>query len=165
VRRRRRVVAVSLGQAHSCLLTDDGRLWMLGLRGRGVLFDGGAGAGAGGSGSGSAGGSGAGAGVEEEELPEVLMQTEPLAVAPGPLAGLRVVALRCGLHHCYALTDEGRVFKWGWRGRVAEVLLGAGAEGAGAGAGAGAGEGERAARALRVREFSEGFCHSVMLVE
>ena len=176
LRRRRRVVAVSLGQAHGCLLTDDGRLWMVGMRGRGVLFDDApAGAAAGGAAAAAA------EGPEEPLLPEVFMQTEPLEVAAGPLAGLRVAALRCGLHHCYALTDAGRVFRWGWRGRVAEVAElaelargaaaggaeaapGAAADNGGGGGGVG-GVGAGGGGGGRVREFSEGFAHRVLLVE
>ena len=35
----RRVVAVTSGHAHLSFVTDDGRLWMVGMRGRGRLFD------------------------------------------------------------------------------------------------------------------------------
>ena len=110
------------------------------------------------------------------------MQTEPLEVAAGPLAGLRVAALRCGLHHCYALTDAGRVFRWGWRGRVAEVAElaelargaaaggaeaapGAAADNGGGGVGGVGGVGVGGGGGGRVREFSEGFAHRVLLVE
>jgi len=46
------------------------------------------------------------------------MQITPLPIHPGPLSGCVVKGLRSSLHHSYALTDDGRVFRWGWRGIV-----------------------------------------------
>jgi len=110
-RRRRRVLAVSAGAAHASLLTDDGRLWMVGARGRGAQLD---------------FSSGPGEDPTAPHPPEGTAQIAPLPVLPGPLAGAAVVALRSSLHHSYALTAEGHLFRWGWRGRV-QRFLGAGA--------------------------------------
>jgi len=102
----RAVVAVSSGQAHLSLLTSDGRLWMLGLRGRGVLHD---------------------DSLETEtteqqqqqhRFPETYMQSAPMEVPPGPLSGQAVVSIRSSLHHSYALTADGLLFRWGWKGIV-----------------------------------------------
>jgi hypothetical protein len=108
------VVALSSGHAHLSLLTEDGRLWMTGLRGRGVGFD-------------MSEGALAPSPPLPPELdlaarvPEVYTQVVPCGVHPGPLEGHTVRALRSDLHYSYALTEEGRVFRWGWRGLVTEV--------------------------------------------
>lgn len=98
--RRRRLRAVSAGQAHASLLTDDGRLWMLGARGSGVDFDDSLGD------------------ARFAPLARGAMQVAPLEIEPGPLLGLAVRALRSSLHHSYAITTDGRVFRWGWKGIV-----------------------------------------------
>ena len=104
----RRVLAVTAGQPHLSLLTDDGRLWMLGMRGRGALLD-----------DSSAPPPGEQlAPLGEEALPDTHVQCTPMEVPPGLLQGQAVRALRSSLHHSYALTAEGRVFRWGWQGRV-----------------------------------------------
>ena len=105
-----KVAAVAAGQAHVAILTCDGALWMMGLRGRGIVFDD-SDDGSSGSSSGEEGSGGGGA-------PPLLTQVTPLRIMPGPLTGLRVRALRASLHHAYAITDNGEVYRWGWRGIV-----------------------------------------------
>jgi hypothetical protein len=154
--RARRVVGLTSGHAHTSFITDDGRLWLIGMRGRGVLFDD-----SGEPGQEDAEGGGAEAGsaaaapclsprapvaaraavssatapglsaVAAPPLPQLTVQLRPWEVAPGPLAGHTVVRLRSSTHHSYALTQEGRVFRWGWRGVVLPVreLEGEAAEG------------------------------------
>lgn len=103
--RKRKVSAVSISQAHTSILTDDGRLWLIGLRGRGLLYD-----------------SETSENPEPQTVfPEVYSQTTPLEIDPGPLKSLSVIALRSGLHHSLALTSCGRVFRWGWKGIVREL--------------------------------------------
>jgi hypothetical protein len=80
---------------------------MVGMRGRGVHHD---------------GSGGPGADPTAPHPPEGVSQAEPLPIPPGPLAGRAVLALRSSLHHSYALTAEGHVFRWGWRGRVQRFL-------------------------------------------
>jgi len=109
------VAAVVFGHAHAAWLTTDGRLWLTGQRGRGRLHD------RAGDAAGDAAGGGAGLPAALDigaAVPGDFFQTTPLFVPPGPLGGARVRALRADLHHTYALTAEGRVFRWGWRGRV-----------------------------------------------
>lgn len=55
-------------------------------------------------------------------LPEVYMQTTPVEIQPGPLAETTVVALRSDAHFSYAITSDGRVFRWGWKGIVVPVV-------------------------------------------
>ena len=98
--RRRRLRAITAGQAHASLLTDDGRLWMLGARGAGVEFDDSVGA------------------SRFPSLARGAMQTTPLEIEAGPLQGHAVRALRSSLHHSYAITADGSVFRWGWKGVV-----------------------------------------------
>jgi alpha-tubulin suppressor-like RCC1 family protein len=129
----RRVVAISCGQAHTCALTADGRLWLLGLRGRGVLYDD--------SDDIHAAAGIIGQPVSDAFFPvassmpvrgdatnspldavaEMHVQTAPLEVPPGPLAGKRIIRLRSSIHHSYAVTACGRVFRFGWRLRVLEM--------------------------------------------
>ena len=131
-KRKRKVSAVSISQAHTSILTDDGRMWQIGLRGRGILFD-----------------------TESSEspdpqLPEVYSQTSPLEIDAGPLKSLSVIALRSGLHHTLALTECGRVFRWGWKGVVRELTseeLGEIANGG------------------RIVDLSLGYCHTVLLAK
>ena len=92
-------------------------------------------------------------------------QTAPLAIPPGPLAGRAVVALRASLHHSYALTAEGALFRWGWRGRVQRVLGPGqawpeerGEERRGGGGGGGAGE------PLAFADAQFGFAHAACLL-
>ena len=165
----RRVVAVTAGQAHFSLLTDDGRLWMLGMRGRGLQLDDSAGA--------PGGEAGAGAGAEAEEwLPETHVQSSPLEVQPGLLRGQRVVALRSSLHHSYALTAEGRAYRWGWRGRVEafdprrglggqQAATAAAAEGAGGGGGAEGAEAALAAPVPALLDLAFGYSHGVAILK
>lgn len=162
---KRRVVAVTHGQAHTSILTDDGRLWMTGLRGRGIHYDdseygvaplpvGHAGAreaqaanlglsAAPGAPSHSAAASSSALSTDPH-LPEVYMQVEPLEIPAGALAGHRVVKLRSSLHHSFAITDGGLVFRWGWRGIVQQVdeLCGIG-----------------------IYDLNFGYCHTVLVAE
>jgi hypothetical protein len=137
----RRAVAVSCGQAHTCFLTADGRIWMLGMRGRGATYDDSDLIWATPTYSTSLGESthpvsaffpepfGLPERIDEvpavasisEPVADVHMQTEPIEVPPGPLAGKRVVRLRSSVHHTYAVTECGRVFRFGWRLRVLEM--------------------------------------------
>jgi hypothetical protein len=150
---RRKVVAVSMGQAHATILTADGRLWMTGLRGRGRLYDDSdllaaaagdaAGEPAGLPSAQEASAAAAAAPASEEvPLPETYMQTTPLYIPPGPLAGKRVLRLRSGLHHSFAVTADGEVYRWGWKGIVHAVPELAG---------------------LRVADVHYGYCHAVVL--
>jgi hypothetical protein len=155
-RRRRRVLAVTAGAAHASLLTDDGQLWMVGMRGRGVQHD---------------GSGGPGEDPTAPHPPEGSSQTAPLPIPPGPLAGRAVVALRSSLHHSYALTAEGELFRWGWRGRVQRFLgpgqawppesqrAGEGAAGDAGGGGGGSGD-----TPLAFAEARFGFAHAACLM-
>ena len=130
VTQKRKVSAVSISQAHTSILTNDGKLWQIGLRGRGLLFD------------------PESSESPELQLPEVYSQTSPLEINPGPLTSLSVIALRSGLHHTLALTECGRVFRWGWKGIVRELSseeLGEIANGG------------------RIMDLSLGYCHTVLL--
>jgi alpha-tubulin suppressor-like RCC1 family protein len=158
------VCGVTSGQAHTSFVTRDGRLFMMGMRGRGVQFDDSlailrreaAQTAADGAPSpywtawgeslracyGSLLAPAAAASDSMVELPkpeaspasktpaasqtfaedapiaEVTMQVVPLEIDLGPLRGRRIVALRSSLHHSYAVTDAGHVFRWGWAGVV-----------------------------------------------
>jgi hypothetical protein len=126
----------------------------VGMRGRGVQFDGSV---------------GPGADPTAPHPHEGAAQVAPLAIPPGPLAGRAVVALRASLHHSYALTAEGALFRWGWRGRVQRVLgpgqawpeergevrRGGGEEGGGGGGGAGE---------LAFADARFGFAHAACLL-
>jgi len=162
-----RAVDVTLGQAHTSFLAADGSLWMTGLRGRGVLKDDtsaaacvaalrtAASTGMGADGTPLPAQRAALAGVLADAmaeaaasapptapLPELLTQVTPLPIAPGPLAGRTIVALRSSLHHSYAITDDGLVFRWGWAGVVAPVLE---------------------LLPYHVVDLAPGYCHTVML--
>lgn len=106
------VVALSSGQGHLSLLTSDGKLWMMGLRGRGELFDDSS------SSEMDGGEEGGGGLIQLPPLLETFMQTTPWEVPLGCLKGHTVVGIRSSLHHSYALTTEGRLFRWGWKGIV-----------------------------------------------
>jgi hypothetical protein len=142
-RPRRRVRALSAGQAHAALLTDDGRLWMLGARGAGEEFDDSVGA------------------SRFAPLARGAMQVTPLEVEPGPLRGLAVRALRASLHHSYAITTDGHVFRWGWKGVVEpwrpERLLRTEEECAAAAAGCAQWDG-------RVKDVQFGYAHAVAIL-
>lgn len=119
------VVGMTVGQAYLAFLTADGKLWMTGFRGRGVLYDTDEGAEDGSSGGGAttttppaAAAPAATVTTAGPPLPELYQQITPLRILPGELAGQSVVGLRSGLHHVYALTASGRVYRWGWRGVV-----------------------------------------------
>ena len=172
----RRVVAVSSGQAHLCFITADGRLWLTGMRGRGVLYDDSRdvmarlatssppsslialfpeAAWEGQAAVASAGDSknDTSSAIRDtppaapidplDAVPEVYMQTEPFLVAPGPLAGKRVVTLRSSIHHSYAVTACGGVYRLGWRGCVLAMPEFSG---------------------LVVRDVAFGFLHALALV-
>ena len=126
------VVAATCGHAHTSFLTSDGRLWMIGLRGRGQLYDDTDPAsptcrvlplqGVTSPGAllrGAVGGGRSPAGLPD--LPEVFMQLHPWEVPPGGLGGRRIVALSSSSHHSFAVDDEGGLWRWGWRGVVARV--------------------------------------------
>ncbi len=72
------------------------------------------------------------------------MQVEPLRIPPGPLAGRRVIKLRSSLHHSYAVTDTGEVFRFGWRGIVLPL---------------------QQTKGLRVSDIAHGYCGSLVLVD
>jgi hypothetical protein len=127
---------LTMGQAHTCILTRGNRMWMIGLRGRGKVYDD------------ShvkflelfstydvaqvaehlhlpipevqAWKDEASAFLELPEipLPEVYMQTEPFEVNASLLRSKKIVAMRSGLHFSYAITDDGGVYRVGWRGLV-----------------------------------------------
>jgi len=199
---RPKVTYVTAGQAHFSFLTDDGRLWMLGLRGRGRTFDdsdllapqlqghldgllrrdvwthavslcGATSAQVasaallhqrvkgllslpelgGGSLAGSeetmaavqsqrAGSFRTGLVSADVPLPETHMQLTPMQIPLGPLAGRRIVRLRSDMHFSYAITDDGMVWRWGWKGIVLPMtgLL-----------------------HLRVADVAFGYCHGIVL--
>lgn len=59
----------------------------------------------------------------DEAVPEIFTQLEPLELTPmGPLANRKVVALKSDTHFSYALTDDGILWRYGWRGIVLPVL-------------------------------------------
>ena len=180
----RRVVGLTSGHAHTSFLTDDGRLWLVGMRGRGVQFDdsgvdGRAAGGADGEGGAPSGrvpaatapclspcapvGARAAAAsatplgglVAEPPLPGLAVQLRPWEVAPGPLAGHTVVRLRSSTHHSYAITQEGRVFRWGWRGVVLPVRE--------LEPEAAAGDAVAAAPRLQVADIQFGHSHAMLL--
>lgn len=106
-------ITVSCGQAHTCFGTADGQLWMVGLRGRGVLFD------------------TTGAPVDEftERVVDPsaassgasLSQVDPVPVSVEALphgSGTRFRQLVSGVHHAYGVDDNGSVAHWGWRLRA-----------------------------------------------
>jgi hypothetical protein len=218
-----RVVAVTTGQAHTACLTADGRLWMLGLRGRGRTFDDsaalapplraaasaalaaadrgdadwpaawaaawGAQPAAGAAqrarlrarlrafiddgaalappaaqpaaaaashadfaavavaparaGDGAAAAAAAAADAAAAAASPTFCQTTPMRVPPGALAGRRLVRLRSDMHFCYALTDDGELWRWGWEGVPLPVPQLA---------------------HLRVADAGFGFCHGIALV-
>lgn len=76
------------------------------------------------------------------EVPEVYMQVTPLPIPPGPLAGQSVWALRSDLHHSYAITMEGKVYRWGWKGIVEEV---------------------QETKGIAVRDAAFGYAHTALL--
>jgi alpha-tubulin suppressor-like RCC1 family protein len=188
----RPAVLLSHGHAHMSIVTADGAIWMTGLRGRGVLFDdsvpgltppppgapettgeaGNAGIGtvprppeAAAAGAAAAAGTAAAAtqlGEGEIPVPETHMQHVPWRVPPGPLAGKRIALLRSSLHHTYAVTECGAVFRWGWKGIVLEdpVLSAVGGRGA-----AGVGGGGGGVRAARIRDLGFGYSHAVVVKE
>jgi alpha-tubulin suppressor-like RCC1 family protein len=199
---RPKVTHVTAGQAHFSFLTDDGRLWMLGLRGRGRTFDdsdllapqlqshldgllrrdmwthvislcGATSAHVASAallhqrvkGLLSLPELGAGSVARSEEpmaavqsqrtgsfhtglvsadvpLPETHMQITPMQIPLGPLAGRRIVRLRSDMHFSYAITDDGMVWRWGWKGIVLPMtgLL-----------------------HLRVADVAFGYCHGIVL--
>ena len=162
------VVLATAGQAHVSCLTADGRLWMLGMRGRGVEFDDSPAlvAAAGGlvgcvaplairrdeppaalpssplDPSGKALNGLSGGLSPQVPVPELFMQTEPLEVNAAALGGRRVRSLRSSTHHSYAVMEDGAVFRWGWAGIVLPV-------------------GETAG--LAVRDVAFGHCHAVVM--
>lgn len=58
----------------------------------------------------------------ERPIPPVYSQTVPLEIPPGPLAGRTVVKLKSDAHYSYAITSDGMVWRWGWKGIVLPVL-------------------------------------------
>ena len=208
---KRRVVALTSGHAHTSFVTDDGRLWLIGMRGRGRLFDDSASvasvsafaasdvssadvrstvesssatrddnsrsssddSSSGSSSSGSARqpsapllsplspshgdflvssssstDSGSGDGTlplaVDVPVPELTVQLRPWEVPLGPLRGVRILRLRSSMHHSYAISDDGRVFRWGWKGIVLPV-------------------GETQAAGLRVADVQFGYAHAMLL--
>jgi alpha-tubulin suppressor-like RCC1 family protein len=183
-----KVTAITAGQAHFSFLTDDGRIHMIGMRGRGRTFDDAHlrlatlrkeleelkqwAAGRSESAVTALEGQHHGVGsasllVERAErllndysyyseeninsllassegpieslarsgvcgpidaaIPEVFTQLEPLEIKPlGPLAASKnnrkIVALKSDTHFSYALTDDGMLWRFGWRGIVLPVL-------------------------------------------
>lgn len=143
------VVMVTAGHAHYSFLTRDGRIWMIGLRGRGVLYDESDNfapiCSLGDRGSMKSNTShmdpesidqSKDRGVQSSDkaegevddsvpsvesqpsIPEVYSQVTPLYIPPGPLEGKEVVGLRSSLHYSYAITKDGEVYRWGWKGIV-----------------------------------------------
>jgi hypothetical protein len=207
--RGRRVVGLTLGHAHASFVTDDGRLWMTGMRGRGRLFDdsgevvaqaaaaAATAAAAGGDGTTAAAGPGrpappqapllsrrhpvrgagtAGGGLSTSGVPvhELTVALRPVEVPLGPLAGRRVVRLRSSMHHSYALTDDGALWRWGWAGIVLPVREGElaapeeeGETQGGAGAvepgSAAAAAPPRVHRRLAVADVRFGYAHAMLL--
>ena len=155
---KRKVVAITHGQAHTSILCNDGSIWMIGLRGRGILYD-------------DSDQSSKNIhiplpiGIPEPEniggptlivpssekttttkgnqpttdtlqppslsssssstsipIPEVRIEVNPYRIENlGPLQGKTIVKLRSSLHHSYAITDNGEVYRWGWKGIVLPV--------------------------------------------
>lgn len=161
-KRRRKVAAISAGHAHCSILTDDGCLWMTGLLGRGLLFDDSPDPPSAAPTNTSSGSEAAveTAGTINASLPavaaqdslvpattgisEVHMQVYPLRIPAGPLAGQRVVRLRSSLHHTYAVTADGKVYRWGWKGVVQQV---------------------QQVEGLRVADIAHGFVHTLVLAQ
>ncbi|RYE98342.1 MAG: hypothetical protein EOO41_02485 [Methanobacteriota archaeon] len=77
-------------------------------------------------------------------LPEVFTQVTPLEIPSAPLAGKVVVALRSSLHFSYAITADGEVYRWGWKGIVTRV---------------------QELAHLFVRDIQFGYVHAVLLAE
>jgi len=145
-----RVAGVTMGQAHCSFVTDDGRLWLMGLRGRGRQFDDSVarlererqglrateGSARGALPTAPAQPSPEPAGEKAVEaaaqaaarfaaaaaldvpLPDTYMQVAPMPVPLGPLAGRRITRLRSDANYSYAVTEDGAVWRWGWRGIV-----------------------------------------------
>ena len=82
--RRKSVVAVATGGAHSLALTSDGQVYAWGSNNRGQL--------------------GNGLGTDS---------AVPVAVPSAAFNGATVIAIAAGLEHSLALTDDGRIFAWG----------------------------------------------------
>ena len=142
-----RVTLLTCGQAHTACTTDDGRFWMMGMRGRGRLYDD----------SNSEGASpavrpalsstppGLASIASGLDVPvnELFMQTQPLEVPRGPVADEVVVRMRSSKHYSYAITASGRVFRFGWRGIMSEISE---------------------AQGLRVDDIALGHVHGLLLV-
>ena len=166
-----RAVTAACGQAHTAILGEDGSVWMLGLRGRGLLFDNTRspevleGASRRVEGGGSQGAltptSASTLGVHDVALtsdprfvPETDVVVHPVRMPDMPWGGggstgrlgggSAVVSLRAGLHHTYAVLDSGAVWRWGWRG-VPEVVA------------------PVAAAGVAVKDIALGFHHAMLL--
>lgn len=154
----RKVVAVTHGQAHTSILCNDGSIWMIGLRGRGILYDdsdtikvplpvgcthepeniGGptliipsttteannnrTKGTINNTDSTTESSSSSSSTFTNIPVPEVRIEVDPYLITNlGPLEGKIIIKLRSSLHHSYAITNTGEVYRWGWKGIVLPV--------------------------------------------
>jgi alpha-tubulin suppressor-like RCC1 family protein len=94
-------VDVSFGQAHCCILMSDNSIYMIGLKGRGLLFD-----------------ESPQVDREASTVSERFVQEEPLQITSPLLQDVKIKELRSSIHYTYGITTEGKILRWGWKGIV-----------------------------------------------
>eukprot|EP01138_Halocafeteria_seosinensis_P006766 gb/GECG01006919.1/.p1 GENE.gb/GECG01006919.1/~~gb/GECG01006919.1/.p1 ORF type:complete len:498 (+),score=54.39 gb/GECG01006919.1/:1-1494(+) len=107
--------SVACGQSHTAFLDTENTIWMLGFRGRGIQYD--------------TTPVNPNEDMDNFDIDSSLMSEQDYLSQPVPVKrkpweqyGLHVVKIRAGIHHTYAICDDGSVWRWGWR-RTPEPVI------------------------------------------
>lgn len=98
---------VACSQSNTAFLASDNSVWMMGFRGRGIQYD---------------KTLGKVSAKDEYDVSHDLISEQDYLAQPIPVTrrpwedyNLHVVKVYGGIHHTYAVCDDGSVWRWGWR--------------------------------------------------